>query len=369
MPDFPDLIPDPAKPAARQNWAPRPPARAVSNLTGGSYIRGAFYGLAAAGIWSGWIVIARLGLRTSLTPWDITALRFGVGGLLLLPYLLRRGLAIERLGWIGLAAIMVGCGAPMVLLVNAGLLFAPASHAGGLFSGVVPLLVGLLAVPFLHEVFTLTKRIGLLLISCGVVGIVWSAGSTIGTRQNTGDALFLCGGLLWACYTVAMRRARLDGMHAAAIAAVGTLLVYLPVYAVVAGTNIFLAPLTDIALQAFVQGVLTAIVSLVLYGRAVGSLGASGGAAFPALCPVMTALLGIPVLGEWPTLPVWFAIVLISTGAYALSGGPVPGRRAGKPDGGGTAPRAQDTDASGGAQSPLCTTDRNALVVPCVGSR
>src|SRR5271157_4173545 len=105
----------------------------MSNPTSAEYTRGALCGLGAASIWAGWIVIARLGLRTSLTPWDIAALRFGVGGLLLLPYLLRRGLAIERLGWVGLAALVFGCGAPMVLLVNAGLLFAPAAHAGGLF--------------------------------------------------------------------------------------------------------------------------------------------------------------------------------------------------------------------------------------------
>jgi len=261
-----------------------------------------------------------------MTPWDITALRFGVGGMLLLPYLWRKGLAIERLGWTGFAAIVVGCGAPMVLLVNAGLLFAPAVDAGALFSGVVPMMVALLAVAILHEAFTSAKRAGLALILAGVIGIVWSAGGTIGTRQNIGHVLFLGGALLWACYTVAMRRARLDGLHAAAIAAVVTLVLYLPIYAAVAGASIFKAPLTDIALQAFVQGVLTAVISLVLYGRAVSILGASGGAAFPALCPAMTAVLAIPILGEWPTAIDWIAIILISAGVYVVSGGPLPRR-------------------------------------------
>src|SRR4030088_77958 len=168
----------------------------MSNPTSAEYTRGALCGLGAACIWAGWIVVARLGLRTSVTPWDIAALRFGVGGLLLLPYLWRKGLAIERLGWIGLAALVLGCGAPMVLLVNAGLLFAPAAHAGALFSGVVPLMVVLLAAPILHEPFTSSKRIGLVLVSLGVIGIVWSTGGTVGTRQNIGDALFLGGALL-----------------------------------------------------------------------------------------------------------------------------------------------------------------------------
>jgi drug/metabolite transporter (DMT)-like permease len=298
----------------------------MSNPTSAEYTRGALYGLAAASIWSGWIVVARLGVTTSLTPWDIAALRFGVGGMLLVPYLWQKGLAIERLGWIGLTALVLGCGAPMVLAVNAGLLFAPAAHAGALFSGGVPLMVALLAAPILHEPFTFAKKVGLALILAGVIVILWSAGGTIGTRQNIGHVLFLVGALLWGSYTVVMRRARLDGLHAAAIAAVGTLVLYLPAYAVVAGASLFKAPLTDIALQAFVQGFLAAIIALVLYGRAVSILGASGGAAFPALCPAMIAVLAIPILGEWPTAIDWIAIILISAGVYVVSGGPLPGR-------------------------------------------
>jgi drug/metabolite transporter (DMT)-like permease len=112
------------------------------------YARGALYGIAAVSIWAGFIVVARLGLRTGLTPWDIAAIRFGVAGSFLLPYLIAKGLAFERLGWIGLAAIVTGCGAPMVLLANTGLLFAPAAHAGALFPGIAPLIVALERDPF-----------------------------------------------------------------------------------------------------------------------------------------------------------------------------------------------------------------------------
>jgi drug/metabolite transporter (DMT)-like permease len=38
----------------------------------------------------------------------------------------------------------------------------------------------------------------------------------------------------------------------------------------------------------------------------------------------MTALLGIPVLGEWPSAVDWTAIALISLGVYVVSGGPLP---------------------------------------------
>jgi drug/metabolite transporter (DMT)-like permease len=288
------------------------------------YARGALCGLGAVCIWASFIVVSRLGVKTSFTPWDVAAIRFSVAGLLLLPYLLRRGLAFDRLGWTGVAAIIMGCGAPMVLLVNVGLLFAPAAHGGALFPGVMPLMVALLAAAILKEPLTPPKIIGLTLIVTGAIGIVWITGGALGTTQNIGHVLFLAAGLAWASYTVAMRRAGLDGLHAAAIAGVGSLVLYLPAYAFIVGTGVFNAPPFDIALQAIVQGVLTAIVALLLYGRMVRLLGATAGAAFVALTPAMTAVLGIPVLHEWPSVTDWLAIAMISIGVYAVSGGPLP---------------------------------------------
>jgi drug/metabolite transporter (DMT)-like permease len=287
------------------------------------YLTGSLYGLAAVGIWSGWIVVARLGLRTSLDPWDIAALRFGVAGLILLPYLFNKGLAFDRLGWIGLAAIVLGGAAP-VFLANSGLLFAPAAHAGALFPGVMPLMVALLAAVFLREEFTSTKKLGFAFILAGVLGVVCGSGSEVGSWQNVGHGLFLGAALAWAFYTVAMRKARLDGLHAAALCAVGSMLLYLPIFALMPGTTLAAASWSEVGLQALVQGVLTAIVSLLLYGRAVAILGASSGAAFAALCPAMTALLAIPILGEWPKPMDWMAIGLISAGVYIGSGGPLP---------------------------------------------
>jgi drug/metabolite transporter (DMT)-like permease len=268
--------------------------------TTSEYARGVLHGLAAVSIWAGFIVVAHLGIRTNLTPWDIAAIRFTVSRSLLLPYVIRKGLALERLGWTGLAAIVAGCGAPMVPLANSGLLFAPAAHAGALFPGVTPLMVAILAAVILKEAFTFQKKIGCTLIVFGAVGIVWGAGGTIGTTQNVGHLLFLSAGL--------------------------SLVLYLLIYAYIAGRSVLKAPLSDIALQAIVQGFLTGIVALLLYGRMVGLLGATSGAAFLALTPAMTALMGIPILGELPSLTDWMAIVVISIGVYIVTGGPLPGK-------------------------------------------
>ena len=85
----------------------------------------------------------------------------------------------------------------------------------------------------------------------------------------------------------------------------------------------------DLALQAFVHGFLVAVISLVLYGRAVSILGASNGSAFAALAPAITAIFATPILGEWPAPGDWIAMLLISGGVYIASGAPLPVRRVG----------------------------------------
>jgi len=291
-----------------------------------AYLKGAVFGFAAASIWAGWSVITRLAVTTRLDAWDVAALRFGVAGPLLLPVLLWRGLARDRLGWLGLAAIIAGLGAPYVLAAAGGLHFARASDQGALNPGCMPLFVALIAASVLGDRLSSARKLGLSLIVAGALIIVgghaWSAAWSI--SRTLGDALFLVAAFLSACFTVAMRQAKLDPLHAAALVATGSLVIYLPVYLTFFGTRLAQLPLADFAVQALFQGVVVTIVSLLLYGRAVALLGASGGSAFGALVPALSALFAIPLLGEWPSETDWMGIVLISFGVYLTSGGQLP---------------------------------------------
>ena len=284
-----------------------------------TYLKGAVFGLTAVSIWAGWSVITRLAVTTGLDAWDIAALRFGVAGLLLSPVVMRRGLALDRLGWLGLAAIIVGLGAPYALAAAGGLHFAPASDQGALNPGCMPMFVALIAAIVLRERFSRARKLGLSLIMAGALVIVGRhAGSTAWSASRTlGDALFLVAAFLSAGFTVVM----LDPLHAAALVATGSLVIYLPIYLAFFGTRLARLPLADLAVQALFQGVVVTIVSLLLYGRAVAILGASRGSAFGALVPALSALLAIPLLGEWPNETDWLGIVLISAGVYLASGG------------------------------------------------
>jgi drug/metabolite transporter (DMT)-like permease len=292
-----------------------------------SYLKGVAFGIAVAVIAAGWSAFTRLAVTTGLDAWDIAALRFGVAGLVLTPVVARRGLALDRLGWLGLAVIVAGGGAPYALAAAEGLRFAPASDQGALNPGCTPLFVALIAATVLRERLSRAQQFGLAMILVGALIIVgWrSAGWSL--WRGGGDALFLVAAFLWACFTVAMRRAQLDPLHAAAIVSTGSLAIYLPLYAAVHGPGVAQVPLAELTAQAVFQGVVVTIISLLCYGWSVAILGASAGAVFLALVPALSALLAIPVLGEWPTPADWVAIALISAGVYMASGRPLPESR------------------------------------------
>jgi drug/metabolite transporter (DMT)-like permease len=137
-------------------------------------LKGAVFGFAAVSIWANWSVVTRLTVTTSLDAGDIAALRFGVAGVLLLPVVMRRGLALDRLGWLGLTVLIAGQGAPYVLVAAEGLRFAPARDGGALNPGCMPLFVALITALTLTERLSTARKFGLALMLAGAVAIVGS---------------------------------------------------------------------------------------------------------------------------------------------------------------------------------------------------
>ena len=99
-------------------------------------------GVAVILLFSGFMLVSRMGFASSLKLIDIAALRFSIGGLVLLPALLRHGFAGVRMR--NAAALAFTGGLGFALCAYTGLMLAPASHGTVLVHGALPLFTFLL---------------------------------------------------------------------------------------------------------------------------------------------------------------------------------------------------------------------------------
>jgi hypothetical protein len=71
-------------------------------------------------IFAGWFVITRFSVTRELQIWDIMALRFGVGALLLAPTILRPGVRLPAVAWRKGLLLCLLWGAPLSCLSRWG---------------------------------------------------------------------------------------------------------------------------------------------------------------------------------------------------------------------------------------------------------
>jgi drug/metabolite transporter (DMT)-like permease len=254
----------------------------------------------------------------ALDAWGVTALRFGVAGVLLLPLFARK-----RLGALGvLPALFLACGAgaPYVLLTAGGLAFAPGGHMGIITPSCMLLCSTLGSRLILQEPLTASRIAGALTIMTGLVALGWDGLANHGDLTWLGDAMFTLGGLLWAAYTIGSRVWRVEPLHATAIVGVLSMLLYVPAYLWLEGARLASAPWREVVIQAVFQGVLSAIVALLLYTRAVAILGAARGSVFAALVPAFSLLLAIPLLHETPTALQLVGVAFVTAGMLFVLG-------------------------------------------------
>ena len=287
---------------------------------------GAAAAFGAVAIWAGWIVATRHAVGHALEPAAVGLLRFAIPALVFAPVWWRTGLRPKGLSWSMMAALM-GFGAPFFLVAGSAMQYAPAPDVAPLLSGTMPLIVALVAMQQ-GERFAFARKLGLGLIVIGIFAIVGHSAFAGGGAWR-GHLLLLAGAAMWAVYTLAFKRSGLSAIEAAAFVAVWSTIMLLPLGApglvrvVVAGHAL------DVIVQATVQGVLSGVLAIVLYGVAITRLGATRGAALTALVPVLAAVLSVPLLGEWPGAATALAIVATTLGV-ALAAGSLDGWRLGR---------------------------------------
>jgi drug/metabolite transporter (DMT)-like permease len=282
--------------------------------------------LGAVAIWAGWIVATRHAVGHALEPAAVALLRFAVPALVFAPVWWRTGLKPRGLSWPMLAALL-GFGAPFFLVAGYAMQLAPAPDVAPLLSGAMPLIVALVAMRR-GERFGRARLLGLALIALGILAIAGFS-AVAGGGAWRGHLLLLAAAAMWAVYTLAFKRSGLTAIEAAALVAAWSTLLLLPLGAPALLRVVAAGHALDVVVQAAVQGVLSGVLAIVLYGTAITRLGATRGAALTALVPPLAALLSVPLLGEWPTVATALAIVTTTAGV-ALAAGALDGWRRGR---------------------------------------
>ncbi len=268
-------------------------------------------------VWSGWIVVSRLGVIQTLTIYDMMALRFFVAAVVVAPLLWRHW--PRHLRWWQTLLISFGQGVPYLALAFGGLQFAPTSHAGVMMNGTLPIFTGLLGWFWLKDRPDRWRVTGIvvILIGCGLIG--WDRDSVgVGSDAWIGHLMFMAAALLVAANLIGTKAWQLTGLQAMVLIPTVNLLWFGPLYLAFLPKALAKAHWSEILLQGTYQGIGPGLLGLLWFATAIRSIGASSTAAMMAMVPGMAALFAIPVLGEWPSVLAWTGLIL-TTGGILLA--------------------------------------------------
>ncbi|MGH8705401.1 MAG: DMT family transporter [Burkholderiales bacterium] len=274
------------------------------------------YGAAAVAvlIWASYPVATRAGVTGSFAPDDLILLRFGVGALLFLPYLLLRFQAIRREAWLQGIPLTLFQGAGMAALVICGLQLAPANHAAALGPGVSPAWVAILGFLVFSRRSSTRIVVGASLCAAGVLALAWGSASEFNASVLMGDAMFLAASALGALYVLQLRKWGIGAVEGAAIVSLYSALIVVPWYLWSAPDTLWQVAPLELLWQVLWQGVLIGCVALIALNHAIARLGAARSSALVAFVPALSAFLGLLFLNEVPSGAEVAAILAISAG-------------------------------------------------------
>ena len=276
-------------------------------------VRGLLAALLVVVFWSGFNIVSRFGATASFTPFDIAAMRYGVSGMIALPFFLR---FVPMRDWPRHAVLACIGGLAYGLCVYWGFAFAPSAHAGVFVNGGIPFwTIVIMAVTSGFRIARPTV-VALLLSTAGLLLIGFE--SLLAPAQGSawiGDLLFLAAALAWAIFGLLMRRWQVKPQFGILGIASFSALVFMPIYLLWLPSSIAAASWGEIALQCVYQGVIASMLAAGFYSYAVQKVGAGEASMMLALVPAFTAIGAYLILDEALGLTTIVGIVVVSIGA------------------------------------------------------
>ncbi len=280
-----------------------------------SLLIGALCGAGASLGWAFGFVAAKHGVSVGFAPADLAFHRFIWTGLVMLPFALRAGVRnFGGVGWLRGLVLMILSGPVQSLCAYTGFILVPLGHGTTIQPACAALFGLILATLVLREPLTGRRIAGAVTIVAGLVVFGGEAVTTIGAHGVGGDLLFVTAGVFWATFGTLLRLWHVSGKHAAIVVGALSVLLFAPVHGLIYGfDNMIRLGLWENLLQIVVQGLLAGALPILLFARAIVILGAGRAAAFPALVPGFSLIVGYLALGAVPSVAqlIGLGIVLV----------------------------------------------------------
>ena len=263
-------------------------------------------------IWSSWLIVTKVGAESTLTAFDIAALRFGLSGLIALPIVIYykpwKGMPIHHM-------VVMAClaGIPYVLITYTAFTFAPAAYGGVFMNGVMPALTLALAWLWLKERPRRLQVAGAALIIAGAGLAAIEAGTSPTSGAWIGALLFLVAALMFGVYLLLNRLWQVTAPQVLLTISVISGIIYVPIWYLFLPSNLAETAPSQILLQAGFQ-ILPNLVGLNLLALAVRNIGPPATAAILSAVPGLGAILGLVLLGETLGAATWVGILILSAG-------------------------------------------------------
>ena len=274
--------------------------------------------------WSGWLVVSRHGVQGELSIWDIMLLRFGAASLAVIPLALMRRKAAARMREPRIILASMGCGLPYVLFTFMGLKHAEAANAGIIVNGALPVASAILLLAF-----TGVRPGALQMLGMGLVVAANLALLGDGAVGLPAAAMFLAAAASLAFYIVAVKMWGLTTEEAVIVVPIVNAAFGLPLWFAFDGSFAG-APIKEIALQAFYQGLVVSVLANALFTFCIRHAGALAAALMMAFVPIATPLLAAVTVGGGRPGAALMAIAAVTTAGIAVCAIGA-GRNAGRP--------------------------------------
>lgn len=265
-------------------------------------------------IWGGFTITSRLNAIWHISPWDITALRFTLAFLILMPILLYKNDTAFLFKKEPFILAMIG-GVAYCLTCYSAFQFVPAAHAAVFLNGCIPLCTALAGFILYKQPFDQHTwlSLGIMLSAIFVMSILMY--EETGVAFGIGDLLFVLAAVLWGTFTVLLRQWKLSAWHSMAGVAIWSAIVYVPIYIVFLPKHLDQASSTHLVMQTLFHGIFVVIIATLAYVEAIKRLGAFKTGSIVTLAPFIAAIIAVPLLNEPLSIAMMCGLVGMGIGA------------------------------------------------------